>query len=161
MKPIPLSRSVTTRSLQILLAVIFGVAAVGMVDSILIHLKEIAAKTDASAFASCSTEGIINCSKVADSKYSQFLGFPVSLFGVMFYQTMALLSAGLLLGFKPAPWVRTAISLLVLGAFAFSLRLLYFSYFAIGYLCPYCLVSNVTTLLVTIFWFIYVKKSSR
>ncbi len=161
MKPIPLSRNVAPRALQVILIILVIAAVAGMVDSILIHLKEIAAKTDANAFAACSTDGIINCAKVAESKYSQFLGFPVSLIGVMFYQTMALVGVGLLLGFKPANWVRWVLSLLVVISFIFSLRLLYFSYFALGYLCPYCLVSNLTTLLVTIFWFSYIKKTSR
>ncbi len=144
-----------TRMAKIGLFLLLFAAIVGVVDSVLIHLKEIAALTNPSVYDSCTIGSTFNCAEVASSKYSKFAGIPVSLLGIFFYQSVLVLSGTMLFGFTLQPWMKTVGSIGMVLSLFFSLRLLYYSWFAVGFLCPYCLVSNVSTLLVVKGWFLY------
>lgn len=137
----------------IILMILFGV--VDFIDSFIIHLKEIAGSTNPSAFQSCQINSFLDCGVVAKSQYSHILGIPVSLIGILFAEGIILLGIVILFGFKLVQWQKTALSLVIAVALAFSYRLLFVSYFGLGVLCPYCIISNITTTLITISWFVY------
>ena len=146
----------TTRIQTLWLVVIALACAAGLIDSLLIHIKEVAtAGGDTHALASCSINSFINCTTVAQSKYAYFLKIPVAVLGIMFYVAALTTTTGLLFGFPLQKWQRELISVIVIGGLVFSLRLLFYSYFAIGSLCPYCLVSDFTSLVILIFWLLY------
>ena len=142
------------KHLPLILLVIFALA--GLIDSTLIHLKEIVAKTDPNAFASCSTDGILNCASVAASKYSHLLGIPVSLIGIWFYEASLILGIVLIMGLPLKRIHYILLTLGIAGSLTFSLYLLFMSYFGVGSLCRYCLISNATTLGISITWLVYV-----
>lgn len=160
-KPLFASSAHTDRVIRILLVLLCLSAAVGLADSFIIHIKEIAAKTDPSALASCAINDVFNCVKVAESRYAQFWGIPVSLIGIMYDQAALMIGVGLLGGLRLNFTMKWLISIVVVVSLYFSYRLLYYSYFGIGVLCPYCLVSNVSTTFVTLFWFWYLAKDRR
>ena len=141
-----------SRRSTVLISLILLFAAFGLFDSILIHLKEIDALTNPSAFDSCKIGAILDCSAVANSPYSKMFGVPVSLFGILFDQSMLILSITLLAGFKLKRWMWQVTTVIITLAFLFSIRLLIYSYFGIGFLCIYCLVSNISTTGIFIFW---------
>lgn len=145
------------KTVLLVLAAVF--AAVGLLDSVLVHLKEIAALTDVSAFGSCTINSLLDCGAVARSAYSHVFGVPVSLFGIMYYTAFLALVITMLSGFRPRPWQMWGVSLLATGSLAFSAWLLYISYYGIGALCPYCLVSDASSAIVCVAWLIYHKIS--
>jgi uncharacterized membrane protein len=147
------------RRTVILLLLLALFAAVGLLDSLIIHLKEIKSATDPSVFEACNIGKLLNCASVAKSSYAKFLGMPVSLLGALFYQASLVGSLCLLLGFKPQPWVQKAITAILILSLFFSFRLLYLSYFGLGVFCIYCLVSNLTTLGIFSTWLLYTKTS--
>lgn len=141
------------RLAKIVLLYISIFALIGWIDSTLIHLKEIAGITDPNAFTSCHLNSVLDCGAVAKSKSSHFLGLPVSLIGIMFYEGAFFGTLAIWLGLSLPKWLRVSLSVLSIGALYFSFRLLYISWFGLGVLCPYCLVSNLSTLFVTVGWF--------
>lgn len=145
------------RGILLLLALI---AIIGLGDAFLIHLKEIAAKTDPSVFESCNLSSVISCGRVATSQYATMFGIPVSLIGIMFYEGILILAGTLLLGFElPDGW-KLLVSGIITVSLVFSLRLLYYSYLGLGAICPYCAVSNITTALIALTWFWYLKQKA-
>jgi len=146
---------------HVLLALITLFAAVGLVDAILVHLKEIASLTDPNAFNSCKINSVLDCSTVARSQYSHIFGFPVSLFGILFYDAILVLTITLLAGFQIRPWQAWVITVIAGISLAFSYWLLYISYFGIGALCPYCLVSDFCSTVVSLSWFGYHLQLTR
>lgn len=141
------------KHLPLILVLLF--ALVGFIDSSLVHLKEIAAHSDPDAFASCSINAQFNCATVASSRYANLLGLPVSQIGMYFYEAAAIIAAVLLLGWKPSRTIVGLLTLAVTGGLLFSFYLLYMSYFGIGSLCIYCLISNVSTLGVVVGWLVF------
>ncbi len=87
------------------------------------------------------------CETVLHSKYSSFLGFPLSLWGVLYFS--GVIVAGLLANHYQT-W-RKLVSILLgigaLGAFAF----LFLQFFVIKQVCQYCLITD----LLGIFMFIW------
>lgn len=153
----------STRFTKMLLAYIIIFAAVGLWDAFSIHLKEIEGATNPNVFKACNLNSILDCGTVARSKASQFLGVPVSLFGVLFYQASLFLGACLALEFPilSRRWLLWSINLVMATALLFSFRLLYISWFGLGVLCPYCLTSNLSTLIVVVSWFLFVLTKKR
>ncbi len=145
-----------SRRLGIAIACMALFAAAGFIDSSLIHLKEIDALRNPEAFASCSINAVLDCGRVASSKYAHFAGLPVSLLGICFYLSALVASLMILLGFPLRRWMALGASVALVGSLFFSLRLLYVSWFGIGVLCPYCLVSNLTNLGVVVSWLVAV-----
>lgn len=160
-KPLFVSSAHTDRVIRILLVFMCISAALGLVDSLIIHIKEIAAQTDPNALQSCAINDLFNCVKVAQSRYSKFWGIPVSLIGIMYDQAALMIGVGVLSGLRLNFTMKWLISLVVAISLFFSYRLLYYSYFGIGAICPYCLVSNISTTFITLFWFWYLAKDRR
>lgn len=133
----------------------FGV--VDFIDSFIIHLKEIASTKDPSVLASCKIGSLLDCGAVVNSSYSHLFGVPVSLIGIIFAEAIFLLAVILLLGFTLEKWMKWVLSIILVCALSFSLYLLAMSYFGLGVFCPYCLVSNVSTLMITVGWFVYLN----
>jgi uncharacterized membrane protein len=96
-----------------------------------------------------------SCEYVQASRYSYFLGQPVAGWGVAWY---ALMLTAALVGIQPsmAPrrWLGTAISLLAVGGFAFSLYLTSTEVFILHAICRWCVGSAmiVTLIFVLVAW---------
>lgn len=146
---------------RILLVLVALFALLGFIDSFLFHLKEIAAASAATdPFATCKISSFLDCGPVAHSIYAKFWDVPVSLLGLFFYEGMFLLAIGLWLGMPLRRWQANLITIGVLGGLLFAARLLYYSLFAIGSVCPYCLTSDVAVVGLAIAWLIWVYRFS-
>lgn len=141
------------KQISVIVSAVFALA--GLIDSTLIHLKEIASLSDSKAFSSCSISGFINCETVAKSPYSHLFGLPVSLLGIFFYVAILTACVAFFTGWRPPRLIYWGMTLLIMASFFFSLYLFIMSYFQVHALCPYCLVSDAATVGVLIFWFSY------
>lgn len=91
---------------------------------------------------------IDGCNEVAASPYARILGLPIGYYGVVFYLYMFGLAA--LLAFDPySPGLRLGAVLYTGMALLFSLYFIVLQVAFIRAFCIYCLVSAVTTLLLS------------
>lgn len=141
--------------------IVFVLALVGLIDSTLIHLKEIASVTDVNAFKACSLSAFLDCGQVAKSHFSHIFGMPVSLFGIYFYSAMLGIGFALLNGWKPTRTILWLLTAAIGVGVLFSIWLFFISYFGIGALCIYCLVSDTATLLMFVAWAWFMKSNTR
>lgn len=100
---------------------------------------------------SCDINGLSalsGCNQVAQSAYSQFMGLPLALYGVVFYALLFVISSVLFV-VPSRVLYRAAIALGVVG-FLLSLYFVYLQFFVIKALCVYCLGSMVIAVLIFI-----------
>lgn len=99
------------------------------------------------------------CEQVLTSKYASFFGIPLSLVGTVYYIAVIFL----LIGFLNHHSVRMLKlgTLLVTSGFIVSLGLVSIQGFIIKAWCGYCLISAITTLLLTILFWINLRKENQ
>lgn len=104
----------------------------------------------------CDIRGLDGCNTVAQSAYSWFLGYPLALYGVIFY---VLFLAVLLLG-RHIPVVRYRQALMTLAVIGvlFSTYFVYLQQFVIKALCIYCLGSALVSYLLAVLVYKTLKK---
>lgn len=134
-------------------------ATLGLADSVTIHLKALAYTTDPTALRSCSLNQVFDCVSVSTSRYSKLFGIPVALIGVMYYEAILVMALTIWLGFRLLPWQKWGVSLVVAFSVFFSYYLMYMSYFGIGTVCLYCLVSLVAATGIAVAWFFFFAVS--
>jgi uncharacterized membrane protein len=91
----------------------------------------------------------MNCHAVLHSDYSKFMGVPLEVFGMIYYALISL--SYLLLVFSPLILPPTFVSILVifsLGAFIFSLYLIFVQIFILKEGCFWCYISALTSSLI-------------
>jgi uncharacterized membrane protein len=142
-----------TRLAGVFLFLAIGAAALGLVDSFLVHLEEFTAQSNPSVLESCNINSALNCAPVLNSPYARIFTIPVSLIGILFDEAMLAVTLAIVFGLVLRRWQAWAISGIVLVSWCFSNYLIFMSYLALGVFCPYCLVSNISTNLLTICWF--------
>jgi uncharacterized membrane protein len=84
-------------------------------------------------------KSLSGCNQVAQSSYSQFLGLPLALYGVVFYSALFVI-ASVLLATPLRVLYRVAIGLGAIG-FLLSFYFLFLQIFIIKALCIYCMGS--------------------
>jgi uncharacterized membrane protein len=117
---------VTERNLRIAIIVL---CAIGIADSIYlasIHFESVPLV--------CSSSGVVDCSQVLHSKYSEIAGIPVALFGLAWFVVMALLAL------RPIGWA--ALAWTGIGV-ASVIYLVYVELFRIDKICLWCTVAHV------------------
>lgn len=108
---------------------------------------------------SCSTGG---CDRAMYSVWGWFFGIDVALIGVVGYiliLTTALLS--LQDRFKDARWPVTALLVLAVGGFLFTLRLKYGEFIVLRTFCPWCAISATCITIITIFSVLEYRRIGR
>ncbi|MEX2145235.1 MAG: vitamin K epoxide reductase family protein [Candidatus Spechtbacterales bacterium] len=85
------------------------------------------------------------CEQVAKSKYSQIGPIPIALFGAGYFLTMFVLLA--VYFDKKTLLALKAFVLFSVPGFLISLALLYLQFFVIGAVCIYCLVADISSIL--------------
>lgn len=119
----------------IVLAVIL-VALSGFILAYYIHQKKLSAQKTICPLG-------FNCNAVIHSGYSRFLGIPVEILGMLYYDSVAIIYLALLLMPQLMP-VYTTLFVLVLTviAFFFSLYLAFVQIFKLKEGCTLCLLST-------------------
>ncbi|GAA0589479.1 vitamin K epoxide reductase family protein [Kribbella sandramycini] len=93
----------------------------------------------------CPETGVVNCMKVTSSKYSELLGIPVAVLGLLFFVGMTALSLPALWR-TPSPWPsRLRLAGVVTGV-VFVLYLVWAELFRINAICLWCTVVHGLTL---------------
>lgn len=100
--------------------------------------------------ASCDYSVLVQCSANLSSWQGELFGFPNPLIGLMSWPVVLATAAGLLAGARYANWYWRAFTVFNLGAFVFVLWLFTQSVFSLGTLCPWCIVTWLTT--IPLFW---------
>lgn len=91
------------------------------------------------------------CALVQYSPWSWFLGVDVALIGAVGYSVLLLVAVlGTSARFADARWPARALVLLVYPALAFTLRLKYYEFFRLKTFCPWCAISAVSILILSV-----------
>ncbi|MBI5147666.1 MAG: vitamin K epoxide reductase family protein [Parcubacteria group bacterium] len=130
---------------------IFIASFIGLADSVYLtieHYRGVAAFCLVTA----------GCDKVLTSAYSEIVGIPLALLGVVFY-SVALIAAAYFFYRAKNVRVLAAAFLLALGGFLFSVYSVYLQIAVIKAFCFYCLVSVSAATFIFVLWsLVLVKK---
>ena len=114
------------------------IAALGIIDAIYLTIIKF---TDNKALC---IEGLGDCWSVNNSRYSEWNGIPISIFGMIAYLSIILL----ILLSKKSKLIAEYGSILVFGitltGFLFSIYLTYLQIAVINAICPFCIISALT-----------------
>ena len=129
--------------------VIFGLAALGLLTSIHLSIQQSQGFEDG-CFGFDVQPAAFNCGAVTSSAASTFLGVSNSIWGILFYATIALLTAGAAVGSAGRrSLLKKGRAVLIGFGFLYSMYLVYYQFFELEQLCALCLISAgiVTTML--------------
>lgn len=131
------------------------VAILGLVDAIYLTIIKF---TDNKALC---IEGIGDCWSVNNSRFSEWNGIPISIFGIIAYISIILL----LTQQNRVKFLRDFGSIFVFGialtGFFFSIYLTYLQFAVIKAVCPFCIISAITMTLVFILSLINLLREQR
>ena len=99
--------------------------------------------------------GIGSCEFVQTSEYSEIMGVPVALMGLLFFVALAALSLSrIVIGRRELEWALPVAFSMALGGTAFVTYLTYVELFVIDAICVWCVVTASITVasLLTIAW---------
>ena len=99
--------------------------------------------TSATTFA-CPATGTIDCVKVTTSRWSTFLGVPVSFLGLGFFVVMVL--ATLPVAWRAGPALGTVRLVLTAGGVAFAVYLVWVELFRVDAICLWCTAVHAVVL---------------
>ena len=111
------------------------------------------ASMTASEIAGCSGSELFDCGHVVNSKWSKFLGIPVSLMAVATYGGMLLatmLTASKKLSTATRQWGWTIVTALAMAAALAGLYFIFLQVFVLEHLCPWCLGAHSCGLLIAL-----------
>jgi uncharacterized membrane protein len=106
----------------------------------------------------CNFSLIVQCGKNLGSWQGEVFGFPNPLLGLGGFVAPIAVGVGLLAGARFARWFWIAFNAGILGAFAFVCWLVSQSVFALGTLCPWCML--VWTVTIPLFWIVTARTLS-
>jgi uncharacterized membrane protein len=93
--------------------------------------------------------GVGDCQSVNTSRFSEFLGLPVALWGIGSYAAIFLLSLAVMRGIA-LEWTPRLLFLLAAMGVAFSIYLTYIELYVIYEVCPWCVLSALIILAIAI-----------
>lgn len=142
------SRYASSGGLGILL-VVGGV--IGVIAAVVLLLEKMALAANPDYIPSCNVNPVLSCGSVMATPQAEAFGIPNPIIGVVGFSIVAAIGAGLLAGGRYAGWFWSAIQAGVTFAVVFVHWLIYQSLYAIGALCPYCMIVWAVT--IPIFWY--------
>ena len=130
---------------------IFGTMLVagclGLLASFVLSVDAFQVAKDPNTVLSCSINIVLNCATVMKHPSADLLGFPNSLFGLMSEPLVIMLALAGLARVKFPRWFMALAQVGFAGGFFFAYYLYGVSVFEIGALCPWCLLTTVSTTL--------------
>jgi uncharacterized membrane protein len=131
-----------------LLLVIAGAA--GLAASVVLTLDKIRLLQNPNYVPDCNINPIISCGSVMRTSQASVFGFANSLLGIAGFAVVVTLGVGILAGARYRRWLWLGLQAGALAGIVFVGWLISQSLFAIGALCPYCMV--VWTATIPLFW---------
>lgn len=130
--------------------VLIVTGAIGLWASFALTIDKILILENPSADLDCNFSILVQCGANLTSWQGAVFGFPNPIIGLMGFVAPVAVGVALLAGARFARWFWIAFNLGVAGALAFCIWLMSQSIFSLGTLCPYCMVTWATTILM--FW---------
>lgn len=93
--------------------------------------------------------GVGDCEAVNTSRFSEFLGLPVALWGIGAYAAMLALSIAVLRK-KFTPWAQRGLFAIAVMGIAFSIYLTYIELFVLYEVCPWCVLSAIIVTIIAV-----------
>ena len=135
------------RSNRWIFITILVTSILGLLAAFVLSIEAITLLKDPGAQLSCSINAVINCATVAQTSYSWLFGFPNSFIGMMVMPVFVVTAVIGLYGVKLPRQFMFAIQGMAFFALLFAYYLFHISLFAIQVLCPWCLLVDVTTII--------------
>jgi uncharacterized membrane protein len=126
--------------------------AIGTAAAFTLMVDRIALLKDPAFVPSCSISPLLSCGSVMTSPQAELFGFPNPLIGLVAFPVVATVG-GIALGGGTVPrWVWLGLQAGSVAGLVFVHWLISQSLYAIGTLCPYCMIVWVVT--ITVFWYV-------
>ena len=135
------------RSSRIIFTTMLITSALGLLAAFVLSIEAIELLKNPNAQLSCSINAVINCATVAQTSYSSLLGFPNSFIGMMVMPVFVVVSIAGLYGVKFPSQFMFAVQIVAFSALLFAFYLFHISIVIIQVLCPWCLLVDVTTII--------------
>lgn len=125
------------------IALLFTLACIGVSESVYLLRKKIAGQRPICVLGQ-------ECHRVLESKYNRILGIPNEIPGLFFNIAIALVAAFLVIGIGPILLWETLARVLIAGAVALSLFLIFIQWKVVRAWCFWCVMSASTVFLMGI-----------
>lgn len=140
-----------------ILAIFLTVAgAAGWWAAFNLTLDKFAVLKNPDAALSCNLSVLVSCGKNLSSAQGSAFGFPNPLIGLGGFAAVIAVGVGLLAGARFAAWFWIAFNIGIAGALAFVIWLIGTSLFALGTLCPWCML--VWSATIPLFWVVTLRN---
>ncbi|MFC5753135.1 vitamin K epoxide reductase family protein [Actinomadura rugatobispora] len=126
--------------------------AAGLLAAFVLAVEKIALLKDPGHVPSCSINPVFSCGSVMNTPQAEAFGFPNPLLGVAAFAMVVVAATAMLAGTLRARWWWLGLQAGVTFGLLFVHWLIYQSLYAIGALCPYCMVVWAVT--VPLFWYV-------
>lgn len=126
---------------------VLATSLLGLLAAFVLSIEAFQLLINPNAQFGCSINAVVNCATVAKTSYSSLLGFPNSFMGMVvmpIFVTVAVLG---LYRVKIPRQFMFDIQIMALGALVFAFYLFDVSVVLIQVLCPWCLLVDVTTII--------------
>lgn len=131
-------------------AVLIVTGLLGLWAAFSLTIDKILVLQDPTADLDCNFSILVQCSANLESWQGSVFGFPNPLIGLMGFVAPVAVGVALLAGARFDRWLWIAFNVGVAGALAFCIWLMTQSIFNLGTLCPWCMLTWATTILM--FW---------
>lgn len=126
--------------------------AIGTAAAFALMVDRIALLKDPAFVPSCSISPLLSCGSVMTSPQAELFGFPNPLIGLVAFPVVATVGVLALGGGTVPRWVWLGLQAGSVAGLVFVHWLIAQSLYAIGTLCPYCMIVWVVT--ITVFWYV-------
>lgn len=123
--------------------VLFAFAILGLAASFILTIEAFEIKENSNAKLICSINEVVDCASVMKLDEAELLGFPNAIMGIAGYAVIAAIAFVLVVLRQDNKFIGLTLFAGSLGAWGFSLWLMYISVFKAASLCPYCVMSFV------------------
>jgi uncharacterized membrane protein len=125
--------------------------AIGLLAAAALLIERIELLKDPTYIPTCSFNPVMACGSVMQSPQSELLGFPNTIIGIAAFGVVVTVGAALLAGARFARWFWALLLIGTALGFVFVTWLAHQSLYAIGTLCPYCMVVWAVTVPIFVF----------
>lgn len=139
----------STRARRVIFGTLLVGAAMGLVASTVLSYEAIVLAKNSSASLSCDLSSVVSCGTVGRHWSAHLFGdIPNSFIGMAAFPVFITIAVAGLANVRFPRWFMRVAQLGAVVGILFAAWMLYMSYAVIGALCPWCLTTDVGTLLV-------------
>lgn len=140
-------------------AVMILTGALGLLASFSLTIDKLLVLQDPGADLDCNISVLVQCGANLESWQGAVFGFPNPLIGLMGFVAPIAVGVAVLAGARFQRWFWLLFNLGVAGALGFCIWLMSQSIFVLGTLCPWCMLTWATTILM--FWTLTLRNAAE